>query len=843
MFTEFLAHIDIKDQDGPTNVFKKLSSVEDEESEVEDAAHAPPASVLHRRRALVPPKNVAEFDRLIQRVGNRTGGMTNQRRTCGHNPCLVSEKRIAARSTGTASEIRFPSRSTLSGPKRSRLGPGTRFLREIAHQNVWFMHDGEPAHFSIAVHNHLHARSDEAHFWLNGYVNKQNCRIWSEANPQVCVETPLHPEKLTVWCALWAGGIIGPYFFKNDEGHNVTVNGDRYRAMITNFFIPELNNHDVQELWFQQDGATCHTARAKIDLLKDTFGDRLISRFGPVNWPPRSCDLTPVDYFLWGYVKSLVYADKPQTLDHLEDNIRRVIADIRPQMLGKVIENWTSRLDYMRASRGSPLPEMIFKICQVIYSQFGLAIHQNDHQARRRFVEWAQNEIAVVPYFHKRILFSDEAHFWLNVYVNKQNCRIWSEANPQVYVETPLHPEKLTVWFALHGLVESFFKNDEGHNVTVNGDRYRAMMTNFFIPELNNHDVQELWFQQDGSTCHTARATIDLFKDTFVDRLISRFGPVNWPPRSCDLTPLDYFLWGYVKSLVYADKPQTLDHWEDDIRRVITDVRPQMLEKVIENWTSRLDYIRARRGSPIPEIIFKINCWEQWTREGTHARKTGSGATRKTTRREDRRIVRQALVDPTVTRSKIRADVGVAIVRQTISRHLAEANLKSKRPFRALPLTPEHQQLRLQWCQARSMWNVTDWQKVVFSDESRFVLGIEDNRVRVWRRPDERYNSPHTVLRHTAHTAGVLVWAAVAYDSRSTLIVMHGTLTGQRYVDDILRPHVGCFLNGLTGAIFLQDNARPHTARVAQDFLRHFQTLPWPARSPICPLWSTYGIR
>ncbi|GFT50629.1 hypothetical protein TNCV_552131 [Trichonephila clavipes] len=73
------------------------------------------------------------------------------------------------------------------------------------------------------------------------------------------------------------------------------INGDRYKAMITNFFIPELNNHDVQELWFQQDGATCHTARATIDLLKDTFGDRLISRFGPVNWPPRSCDLTPLD--------------------------------------------------------------------------------------------------------------------------------------------------------------------------------------------------------------------------------------------------------------------------------------------------------------------------------------------------------------------------------------------------------------------------------------------------------------------------------------------------------------------------------------------------------------------
>ncbi|GFU58287.1 uncharacterized protein TNCV_3646261 [Trichonephila clavipes] len=183
--------------------------------------------------------------------------------------------------------------------------------------------------------------------------------------------------------------------------------------------------------------------------------------------------------------------------------------------------------------------------CQVIYSQFGLAIHQNDPQARRRFVEWAQNEIAVVPDFHKRILFSDEAHFWLNGYVNKQNCRIWSKTKPQVYVETPLHPEQLTVGCALWagGIIGPyFFKNDEGHNVAVNGDRYRAKVTNFYISELNNHDVHELWFQQDGATCHTARATIDLLKDTFGDRLISRFGPVNWPPRSCDLTPLDYFL-------------------------------------------------------------------------------------------------------------------------------------------------------------------------------------------------------------------------------------------------------------------------------------------------------------
>ncbi|GFX65307.1 hypothetical protein TNCV_3168541 [Trichonephila clavipes] len=104
-------------------------------------------------------------------------------------------------------------------------------------------------------------------------------------------------------------------------------------------------------------GATCHTARATIDLLKDTFGDRLISRFGPVNWPPRSCDLTPLDYFLWGYVKSLVYADKTQTRGHLEDNIRRVIADIRPQMLEK-----SSKIGRQDWNTSEPAVAVIYQI-------------------------------------------------------------------------------------------------------------------------------------------------------------------------------------------------------------------------------------------------------------------------------------------------------------------------------------------------------------------------------------------------------------------------------------------------------------------------------------------------
>ncbi|GFV10104.1 hypothetical protein TNCV_3660561 [Trichonephila clavipes] len=90
--------------------------------------------------------------------------------------------------------------------------------------------------------------------------------------------------------------------------------------------------------------------------------------------------------------------DQPGSFDHCEET--RMIPNLASQLL-----NFHS------------MPN-----CQVIYSQFGLAIHPNDHQARRRFVEWAQNEIAVVPDFHKRILFSDEAPFWLNGYVNKKTA-------------------------------------------------------------------------------------------------------------------------------------------------------------------------------------------------------------------------------------------------------------------------------------------------------------------------------------------------------------------------------------------------------------------------------------
>ena len=79
---------------------------------------------------------------------------------------------------------------------------------------------------------------------------------------------------------------------------HVTVNRERYRAMLEDYLWPELYELDIDDMWFPQDGATIHTARVTIHLLKGKFGESVISRNSPVEWPPRSCDLTPFDFFL-----------------------------------------------------------------------------------------------------------------------------------------------------------------------------------------------------------------------------------------------------------------------------------------------------------------------------------------------------------------------------------------------------------------------------------------------------------------------------------------------------------------------------------------------------------------
>ncbi|PNF37887.1 hypothetical protein B7P43_G07408 [Cryptotermes secundus] len=137
--------------------------------------------------------------------------------------------------------------------------------------------------------------SDEAHFHLSGYVNKQNKCYWNGNNPRELHERPHHSDKVTVWCALSRVGVIGP-------------------EMIKNFFEPALEEMHIGNVWFQQDGAMAHTARASITVLRAKFPGHLISLQGDILWAARSPDLTPCDFFLWGYPKAEVFKHCPTNL-------------------------------------------------------------------------------------------------------------------------------------------------------------------------------------------------------------------------------------------------------------------------------------------------------------------------------------------------------------------------------------------------------------------------------------------------------------------------------------------------------------------------------------------------
>ena len=116
--------------------------------------------------------------------------------------------------------------------------------------------------------------------------------------------------------------------------------------------------------------------------------------------------------------------------------------------------------------------------------------------------------------------------------------------------------------------------------------------------------IVTIQFQQDGPTCHTAKATLDILRPVFEDLIINRRADVVWPLRNCDLTPLDYYLWDAVIDKCYADKSDTIDALKDKIREAIGEIQLHTMVNVFKNWTDRVGYCMARRGSHLNEIIF-----------------------------------------------------------------------------------------------------------------------------------------------------------------------------------------------------------------------------------------------
>lgn len=198
--------------------------------------------------------------------------------------------------------------------------------------------------------------SDEATFYLNGFINRHNCRYWANENPHWMEESHTqHPQKLNVWAGLIRGHIIGPFFLREN------LNAASYLQLLRDEIVPSINRLFPNQanpalisddIWYQQDGAPPHYGVNVREYLNEVFPQRWIGRRGQIEWPPRSPDLSPLDFFLWGYLKSIAYKTSPQSLEDLEARIRMAVQEISPEMIQNSLRSFVDRLGYCQAAEG-----------------------------------------------------------------------------------------------------------------------------------------------------------------------------------------------------------------------------------------------------------------------------------------------------------------------------------------------------------------------------------------------------------------------------------------------------------------------------------------------------------
>ncbi|UYV74075.1 hypothetical protein LAZ67_11002039 [Cordylochernes scorpioides] len=185
-----------------------------------------------------------------------------------------------------------------------------------------------------------------------------------------------------------------------------------------------------------------------------------------------------------------------------------------------------------------------------------------DFEKRQEFAAWVFRQIDIDENWLSNVLWTDEAHFYLNGEVNTQNSRIWATGNPRIFTEMPLHHPRVTVWcgFTSSFIIGPFlFEEINGRTfktVSVTGERYVQLLREKVFPILQDRQaLSEITFMQDGGPPHISRGAKQLLKDTFgEDRVISRHFIHQWPSRSPDLTPCDFWLWGNLNPLMVPQK-------------------------------------------------------------------------------------------------------------------------------------------------------------------------------------------------------------------------------------------------------------------------------------------------
>ncbi|UYV63858.1 hypothetical protein LAZ67_2005841, partial [Cordylochernes scorpioides] len=427
---------------------------------------------------------------------------------------------------------------------------------------------------------------------------------------------------------------------------------------------------------------------------------------------------------------------------------------------------------------------------------------------------WCRQHVALNPDEWRRVMFTDESRFSLNS--DSRRVFVWGEVgtrnNTRNMVERdPYISKGFMVWAgiflggrtALHILRQG----------TLTGQRYRDEILAAYVMPQALEMGENFLLMDDNARPHRAGVV-----DTFLqNHPIAR---MNWPARSPDLNPIEH-VWDNLGRRISSlqPPPRNTHELETALTQEMPGHRKRRQFKQTDAFTRGMVIGLKRAGWSIRQIAADTHLgastvhrlWRRWLEQGNVAIYKNVGATRVTSARVDRRILRQAVAAPQATCTAILQHVqdtlDHSISTRTISRRLVANGLHSCRPLRRLPLTPPNRRQRLEWCRARSTW-MTEWHRVVFSDESRFCLSSDSRRVRVWRRRGERSNPAAIVERPTVRQRGIM---------------------------------------GVPNALYQQDNARPHTARISQQALQDVQMLPWPPYSPdLSPIehvWDIIGRR